>query len=276
MRTRPFGPTGKQVPVVGQGTWRMEADDRASCIQALRRGVEAGAVHVDTAEMYGGGEVEKLVGEALSGVRERVFLVSKVLPQNASGRGTAQACERSLGRLGTDRIDLYLLHWPGSHPLADTLAAFERLQREGKIHHFGVSNFDADELEEAVRLAGPGRIACNQVLYHPGERAVEHRVLAACERHGVALVAYSPFDTGSLRTAGVMDDIARQRGATPHQVALAFLIRRPSVFAIPKAATPRHAEENAAAGDLVLTEDEIARIEQDFPRGPDRPGVPIR
>jgi diketogulonate reductase-like aldo/keto reductase len=265
MQRRPFGQTGAQTPVIGQGTWMLERSDRNSAIAALRRGFALGMMHVDTAEVYGNGAVEEMVGEAIVDRRADVFLVSKVRPGNASRQGTVQACERSLRRLRTDYLDCYLLHWPSSHPLADTIAAFEQLVRDGKIRSWGVSNFDGDELEEAVRLAGGGRVACNQVLYHLGERAVENEVLPACERHAIALVGYSPFGQGRFRTHRALDDIARAREATPRQVTLAFLTRHPIMFAIPKAAQVAHVEENARAGALTLTGDEIKRIAAAFP-----------
>jgi diketogulonate reductase-like aldo/keto reductase len=257
----------------------MERDDRRAAVAALRAGIDAGATHVDTAEMYGSGRVEEIVGEAIAGRREEVFLVSKVLPENASRRGTVAACERSLRRLRTDRLDGYLLHWAGEHPLADTIAAFEELATAGKIRSFGVSNFDEREIAEAVRLAGPGRVACNQVLYHLGERRIEHAVLPFCEAHGIAVVGYSPFGSGRFpgpRSGGgrVLAEIASKHGATPRQVALAFLVRRPSLFAIPKSSNPDRAAENARAAKLALGADEIARIEAAFPLGPRRPGVP--
>jgi diketogulonate reductase-like aldo/keto reductase len=257
----------------------MERDDRRAAVAALRAGLDAGATHVDTAEMYGSGRVEEIVAEAIAGRRDEVFLVSKVLPENASRRGTVAACERSLRRLCTDRLDGYLLHWAGEHPLADTIAAFEALVAAGKIRCFGVSNFDERELAEAVRIAGPGRIACNQVLYHLGERRIEHAVFPFCEAHGIAVVGYSPFGSGRFpgpRSAGgrVLAEIAASRGATPRQVALAFLVRRPSLFAIPKSSNAGRAAENAGAARLALGEDEIARLESAFPLGPRRPGVP--
>jgi diketogulonate reductase-like aldo/keto reductase len=279
MRQRAFGPPGRRLPVLGQGTWNMERDDRAGAIAALRRGLDLGMTHVDTAELYGGGEVEELVGEALVGRRDEVFLASKVLPENASRRGTVAACERSLARLRTDRLDLYLLHWPGRHPLRDTLAAFEELVRAGKVLTWGVSNFDERELAAAVAIAGEGRVACNQLLYHLEERSIEHAAIPYCEEHGIAVVAYSPLGSGrfpSERSRGgrVLAEIAAPHGATPHQVALAFLLLRPSLFAIPKTSRPEHVEENAAAGDLVVSEDEARRIDEAFPRGRPRPGVP--
>src|SRR5215211_658618 len=215
---RKFGSTGADVPVIGQGTWNLETDDRAEAIRAIRRGLELGLNHVDTAELYGDGAVEEIVAEAIAGRRHEVFLASKVLPSNASRRGTIAACERSLQRLRTDELDLYLLHWPGPHALEDTLAAFDELVRSGKIRAFGVSNFDVDDLEQAVRIAGAGRVACNQALYHLGERHAEADLLDACARNGVALVGYSPFGSGqfpSARSRGgqVLSEIAGKRGA---------------------------------------------------------------
>ena len=275
MRHRSFGNAGS-APVVGQGTWKMEHDARAGTIAALRRGLDLGMTHIDTAELYGSGDVEHLVGEAIAGRRDDVFLVSKVMPQHASYEGTLRACESSLRRLGTDRLDVYLLHWPGSQPLKETVRAFERLVQDGKIRAWGVSNFDVAELEEAQAIAGPGRIACNQVLYHLAERSIEARVLPWCAKRGVALVAYSPFGAGrfpSPASAGgrVLAEVARARGATAHEIALAFLLRDPATFVIPKAARIPHVEAAARAGDLVLTEDELRRIDQAFP-GPRRSG----
>jgi diketogulonate reductase-like aldo/keto reductase len=276
MEQRPFGKSPARVPIIGQGTWWLERADRAQAIAALRRGLDLGMTHIDTAEMYGSGTVEEIVGEAIAGRRDEVFLVSKVLPQNASRQGTIKACEHSLRRLRTDRLDCYLLHWPGSHPLADTIIAFEQLARDGKVRSWGVSNFDEEEMEEAVRLAGAGRVACNQVLYHLGERAIEHYVLPACERHGAAMVGYSPFGSGHFRTHRVLNEIARERGATPRQLTLAFLTRHPLMFAIPKAARIPHVEENAAAGTLKLTTEEIGRIDAALPSGRPRRGhVPM-
>jgi diketogulonate reductase-like aldo/keto reductase len=236
--------------------------------------------HVDTAEMYGSGRVEELLGEALEGRRDEVFLVSKVLPQNASYAGTLRACEKSLKRLRTDRLDSYLLHWPGSHPLSDTIRAFEELEKSGKIRSWGVSNFDVSELDEALEIAGEGRIACNQVLYHLGERAIEHAVLPWCERHRVALVAYSPLGSGnfpapSSRGGAVLADVARSHGATPHQVALGFLLRDPRVLTIPKASRAAHTSDNAGADTLTLTADDLTRLDGAFPRGRHRGGLPM-
>jgi diketogulonate reductase-like aldo/keto reductase len=272
MRYRRFGNAGRDVAVIGQGTWNIEHSDRRAAVAALRRGLDLGMNHIDTAEMYGNGAAERIVGEAIAGRRDEVFLVSKVPPHNASRAGTIAACERSLARLATDRLDCYLLHWRGAHPLAETIAAFAALQQSGKIRAWGVSNFDDGDLDEAEAVAGPGRMACDQVLYHVQERDIEHAVIPWCEERGVAVTAYSPFGHDAFpgpRSAGgrVLADIAQARGATPRQVALAFLVRRPSVFAIPKAGSVAHVEENAAAGDLVLTPDEIARVETAFPLG---------
>jgi len=273
VETRGFGWMGSELPVIGQGTWQMEGGDqslRSTAVKALRRGLDAGAVHVDTAELYGDGQAEELVGEAIAGRRQEVFLVSKVLPSHASYRGTLDACARSLARLRTDRLDLYLLHWPGAHPLEETIRAFEELKQQGMIRAWGLSNFDVPLLEKALAIAGENRIAANQVLYHLGERAIEQRVLPWCEDHRIPVVGYSPFGSGDFpmpRSAGgaVLSEVARAHGATPRQVALRFLVRRPSLFTIPKAGDPAHAQENAAAGDLQLGEAELARIDAAFP-----------
>ena len=273
MMKKAFGPTGVQVPVIGQGTWKIEQNERSGVIAALRKGLDLGLTHIDTAEMYGSGEAERIVGQAMLGRRDEAFLVSKVLPENASAARTRTACERSLTALNTDRLDCYLLHWPGRHPLRETIGAFEALKKEGKIRSWGVSNFDVDLLEEALAIAGPGAIACNQVLYHLQQRGAEHAVVPWCVAHGVAVVAYSPYGQGDFpgpQSAGgkVLAAIAAARGATPRQVALSFLARAPLLFAIPKAARIAHLTENAGAGDLVLTADEAARIDAAFPRGP--------
>lgn len=280
MQRRVFGPTGREVAVIGMGTWYFEQAERRAAIGALQRGLDLGMNHIDTAEMYGSGAAEQLVGEAIAGRRDEVFLVSKVLPQNASRSGTRVACERSLARLRTDRLDCYLLHWRGPHPIAETIGAFEELQREGKILSWGVSNFDADALDEALGIAGEGRIACNQVLYHLLERGIEHAVIPWCEQHEVAVVAYSPFGHSRFpgpHTAGgrALAEIAAAHDATPRQVALASLVRRPSVFAIPKASVSEHVEENVVAGDLALSPEEIARIDAAFPRGRRQRDLPM-
>ncbi len=282
MKHHCFGSTGRDVAIIGQGTWYLEEGDRASAIAAVRRGLDLGMTHVDTAEMYGSGAAEELLGEAIAGRREEVFLVTKVLPHNASTRGTIAACERSLGRLGTDRIDCYLLHWRGPHRLADTIAGFEELRRQGKALSWGVSNFDARDLEEAFAIAGQGegRLACNQVLYHLEERAIEHAVLPWCERRGVAVTAYSPFGHGRFpgpyTTGGrLLAKIAAAHAATPRQVALAFLVRHPSLFAIPKASSLAHAAENAAAGEVRLSAAEIDVIDNAFPLGSPPASLPM-
>ncbi|MFB6448606.1 aldo/keto reductase [Bradyrhizobium tunisiense] len=278
MNTRPFGRTGTSVSVIGQGTWYLDHGDRERAIAALRRGLDLGMTHIDTAEMYG--DAELVIADAIAGRRDEVFLVSKVLPSNASRRGTITACERSLKRLNTDRLDCYLLHWRGSYPLEDTVAAFEELVTSGKVKSWGVSNFDVDDLDEIFEVAGEGRIACNQVLYHLKERAIEHAVIPWCERNGVAVVAYSPFghdDFPDARSKGgaVLAKIAEARRVTPRQVALSFLTRATTVFAIPKASSAEHAGENAAAGNLVLTKEEISALDAAFPRGPKPRSLPM-
>ena len=280
MELRRFDPIPRPVPVIGQGTWYDDTDDRNAAIAALRRGLDLGMTHIDTAEMYLSGVAEEWIAQAIQGRREEVFLVSKVLPANASRRKTIAACERSLARLRTDHLDCYLLHWRGSHPLEETVAAFEELRRDGKILSWGVSNFDVSDLEELKAVADQSGPVCNQVLYHLQERAIEHAVLPWCERHRVAVVAYSPFGHGSFpgpRTAGgrVLQQIAGAHHTTPRQVALGFLLRRDSVFAIPKSTNPKHAEENAGAGDLRLTEADITRIDKAFPPGPPPRELPM-
>ncbi|HTO97653.1 MAG TPA: aldo/keto reductase [Myxococcales bacterium] len=249
--------SGVDVPVLGQGTWKMHEKGAAA---ALRAGIDLGLTHIDTAEMYG---TEETVAEAIEGRREEIFLVSKVLPSNASRKGTVRACEQSLRRLRTDRLDCYLLHWPGSHPLEDTIAGFEELCAAGKIRAYGVSNFDEEQVAEAARIAGPGRIACNQVLYNLGERHIEGKVLPRCRELGIALVGYSPID--GLPEGGELEAVARERGATARQVALAFLTRLPDTFTIAKASRVAHVQENAGAASLELTGKQIARLERAYP-----------
>jgi diketogulonate reductase-like aldo/keto reductase len=274
---RTFGSAGREIPLVGQGSWRAEESSAGTAIAALRRGLDLGMTHIDTAEMYGAGAAERIIAKAIAGRRDEVFLVSKVLPSNASKRGTVASCEKSLARLGTDRLDCYLLHWRGGHPLEETVSAFESLQASGKILCWGVSNFDVDDLEEIAGMAGAGHPVCNQVLYHVQERAIEHAVLPWCLAHGTAVVAYTPFGESKApfdprQPAGrVLSEIAAARGATARQVALAFLLRHPNSFVIPKAAGIAHVEENAGAASLALNEAEIARIDAAFPRGRPRP-----
>ena len=278
MKQQKFGSSKRDVSVIGQGTWYIDRGDRNSAVAALRRGVELGMTHIDTAEMYG--DAELVIAEAIAGRRDDIFLVSKVLPSNASRRGTIAACERSLARLKTDRLDCYLLHWRGSYPLDETVAAFEELADAGKILSWGVSNFDTDDLDQLLAVAGKGKIACNQVLYHLRERAIEHAVIPWCEQHGVAVVAYSPFGHDEFpsprsKAGEMLQTIAAAHGASPRQVALSFLTRQTCVFAIPKASSPDHAADNAAAAELMLSEDEIAALDTAFPRGPKPRGLPM-
>jgi diketogulonate reductase-like aldo/keto reductase len=270
MERRWFGPSRRLVPVIGQGTWNLDRIDRDLAVATLRRGLDAGMTHIDTAEMYG---TEDIVGEAIEHRRDEVFLVSKVLPEHASRAGTISACEASLRRLRTTYLDCYLLHWRGVHPLAATIAAFEHLREQGKILFWGVSNFNVDDLAEAQALADGSRFVCDQVLYNLEERAIEHAVLPWCENNNVAVVAYSPlghdhFPDKNSEGGRVLAEIAEHHHASPRQVALRFVVRRPPLFAIPKASSPEHAVENAGAGHLVLSAAEIARIEHAFPLGP--------
>ncbi len=274
MELRSFGTTRRQVAAIGQGSWKIEVPRRAEAVAALRAGLDLGLTHIDTAEMYGSGAAEQVIAEAIRGRRAEVFLVSKVLPSNASTRGTVLACEQSLRNLGTDHLDCYLLHWRGRYPLADTVAAFATLQRAGKIRSWGVSNFDVADLEEVSAIAGAP--ACNQVLYHVAERAIEHAVLPWCAAHGTAVVAYTPFGASAqvyeASTSGgrVLHQIAAAHGATARQVALRFLLRAPGVFVIPKAAQLEHVAENAGAANFELSAAEIAAIDRAFRRGPPR------
>ncbi|HEY2681982.1 MAG TPA: aldo/keto reductase [Steroidobacteraceae bacterium] len=269
--TKPFGNTGKLVAAVGQGSWKSDSDGESDAIAALRLGMDLGLTHIDTAEMYGGGAAESVIAKAIAGRRDEVFLVSKVLPSNASHRGTLNACEKSLKHLKTDHLDCYLLHWRGSHPLEETVGAFEELKRDGKILSWGVSNFDVGDLQE---LANAGAVpACNQVLYHLKERAIEHAVIPWCQGHGIAVVAYTPFGQtlaifdGAGGAAKTLADVASRHGATTRQVALAFLLRFPNTFVIPKASGAAHVRDNAAAQNLKLSPDELAAIDAAFPLG---------
>jgi diketogulonate reductase-like aldo/keto reductase len=270
MRTATFGPLRADVSIVGQGTWNLERTRERDAVAALQAGIAAGMTHIDTAELYGDGRAESIVARAIAGRRQQVFVVSKVLPSNASYRGTLEACDRSLARLGTDYMDVYLLHWRGTFPLDDTFRAFEKLQKDGKIKAYGVSNFDSDDLEEALAITGPGRIACNQVLYHLEERSIEHTVIPWCRQHAVAVVAYSPFGSGQFPSADgaggrVLAEVAKKRGISVYQVALAFLMAEGQVFAIPKAAHPSHVRDNAAAGDVELDAAEMNALDAAFP-----------
>jgi diketogulonate reductase-like aldo/keto reductase len=263
---RPLGSTGVAVPVIGQGTWRMGEDRgaRQQELAALRLGLDLGLTHIDTAEMYGDGGAERLVGEAIAGRREQVFLVTKVLPSNASYQGTLRACEASLRRLRTDYVDVYLLHWwSDAHPIDETMRAMEELVAKGRTRFVGVSNLDVSQLEAARRALGRERLACNQVLYHLRDRSVEKDVLPHCERRQIAVVGYTPLARGGF-LRGPIADIARRHGRTPRQVALNFLTRRPSLFTIPKASQPDHVRENAAALDFELTKADLTAIDAAF------------
>jgi diketogulonate reductase-like aldo/keto reductase len=266
---RSFGPMPDEVPVIGQGTWMMGSPrDRREEVEALRAGIALGLTHIDTAELYGS---EEMIAEAIRDVpRRELFIVSKVLPQNASHQGTIRACEASLRRLRTDHLDVYLLHWRGRHPLAETLGALVELVQAGKIRALGVSNFDVGDLEEARGLLGATPIACNQVLYHLGERHVDTGLAAYCARHRIALVGYSPFGHGRFPrpdSAGgrALAAVAGRHEATPRQVALAFLTREPPLFTIPKASTAAHARDNAGALTLRLTARDRSEIDAAFP-----------
>lgn len=265
-------PSGTAVPVLGQGTWYMgdEAHRRADEIASLRLGLDLGMTLIDTAEMYGDGASEKLVGEAIAGRRDEVFLVSKVLPSNASRSGTIAACERSLRRLGTDCIDLYLLHWRGRTPFAETIAAFEALQDAGKIRHWGVSNMDVDDMREIARAPGGDAMATNQVLYNLTRRGIEFDLLPQAQARGLPLMAYSPIEQGRLTEYPEVQDIADRHGVTPAQVALAWVLRQEGVIAIPKAGTPEHVRENRAALELQLTAEDLEELDDMFPP-PDGP-----
>lgn len=254
-------PDGSMVPVLGQGTWKMgeNKSKHASEVAALRLGIDLGMTLIDTAEMYGSGAAELLVGEAVAGQRDQVFLVTKVYPHNASRRGVPDACERSLRRLRTDVIDLYLLHWRGNTPLAETVEAFERLRAEGKIRRWGVSNFDVDDLEEL----GSGQCAANQVLYNPEARGIEFDLLPWCQQRRMPIMAYSPVGQGgSLLKNAALKAVGARHEVTPAQVALAWTLRRPGVISIPKAGDESHVRENAAAADLQLTSEDLTEIDK--------------
>lgn len=254
-----------EVPVVGQGTWHMGENpaERSNEVAALRLGIELGMSLIDTAEMYGEGGAEEVVGEAIRGRRERIFLVSKVYPHNASRNGIPQACERSLRRLGTDCIDLYLLHWRGQYPLAETVEAFERLRDAGKIRRWGVSNCDVDDLQELGDIAA---CATNQVLYNPEERGIEFDLLPFCQAQNMPVMAYCPVGQGgALLHDPAIVEVARRQGAQPGQVALAWALRQPNVLVIPKAVSPVHVRANAAAAELRLSDEELSILDGAFP-----------
>ncbi|HKU48427.1 MAG TPA: aldo/keto reductase [Nitrososphaera sp.] len=274
MLKRKFGWTGVEVPVLGQGTWMIEGSKQRGAeheaIESLQLGLDLGLTHIDTAEMYGSGRAEQIVGSAIEDRREDVFLVSKVLPSNASYQGTIEACKKSLRRLKTEWLDLYLLHWPSSYPIADTMRAMEKLVNDGLIRFIGVSNFDLEELQEAERALTEHRIACNQVLYYLGNRGIERRLLPYCARQEIAIVGYSPFGHGSFPSpqseeGRVLEEVAKRHGRTPRQVALNFLTRHPNTFSIPKARRAEHVKENSSSVGWSLTDADVAAIEKAFP-----------
>jgi diketogulonate reductase-like aldo/keto reductase len=258
-------PSGETIPILGQGTWHLGQGrhPRAEEIRALREGVDLGMTLIDTAEMYGDGRAEQLVGEAIAGRRDDIFLVSKVLPSHATEEGTIAACRKSLRRIGTDRLDLYLLHWRGPVPLQETIAGFERLHAAGLIRHWGVSNFDVDDME-AIFAAGGTSCATNQVLYNVARRGPEFDLLPWMRKHDMPAVAYSPIDHGRLPKHSVLDEIGRARGLTPVSIALAWVLAQPGVCAIPKAGSVEHVRENQRALDITLTDAELSAIDSYF------------
>ena len=260
-------PSGENLPALGQGTWQMaeKADRRAQEIEALRLGVELGMTLIDTAEMYGEGAAEELVAEALPSERDRIFLVSKVYPHNASRQGVVEACERSLRRLKTDRLDLYLLHWRGGIPLEETVAGFEELRRSGKIRHWGVSNFDVDDMEELLGVPAGENCATNQVLYNLTRRGPEFDLIPWMAARRMPVMAYSPIEQGRLPRDGALQAVARRHGADPFQIALAWLLNRSGVIAIPKASSVQHVQENRKALEIRLTPEDLAAIDAEFP-----------
>ena len=283
-----FGWTGVNVPTIGQGTWMIEGDGspaaKQRAIEALRIGLDLGLTHIDTAEMYGNGKVEELVSSVIKGRRDDIFLVSKVLPANASYEGTLRACQQSLKRLGTDFLDLYLLHWPSSsHPIKETMRAMEKLVAEGLIRFIGVSNFDVKELEAAQQALSEQRIACNQVLYHLGYRGIEKNLLPYCTREQIAIVGYSPFGHGifpppsnnKAKGRSILEEIGRRHGRTARQVTLNFLTRHPNLFTIPKASNPEHVKESRGGMGWDLTEEDVAAIDRAFPAPDNNDDAPL-
>lgn len=260
-------PSGEEVPVLGQGTWGFgeRPDNRQNEIDALRLGLDIGMRLIDTAEMYGDGAAEELIGQAIEGRRDQVFIVDKVLPQNATRKGTVAACERGLRRLRTDRIDLYLLHWRGAVPLAETFAAFDDLLRAGKIRHWGVSNFDVADMEEAAGLPGGSAVATDQVLYNLSRRGIEYDLMPWCEQRNIPVMAYSPLEQGRLMGNPELRRIAEDHSATPAQIALAWVLQKEGLIAIPKAGTPGHVEQNRIALNIHLTLDELDALDRAFP-----------
>ena len=260
-------PDGEQVPAFGQGTWHMGENRRLAADEeaALKLGIELGLTLIDTAEMYGSGAAEEIVARASAGTRDKLFIVSKVLPYNASEQGVVAACERSLKRLDTDRIDLYLLHWRGNVPLAETMAGFARLKRDGKIRHHGVSNFNTEDMKEWARLEGGDTVAANQILYNLGRRGPEWELIPWCRQRQVAIMAYTPLEQGRLAGNRVLQQVATRHGATAAQVALAWLLRRDGMIVIPKATKPEHVRDNRAALDVTLDAEDLAALDRAFP-----------
>lgn len=270
-------PDGEQVPAFGQGTWHMGEDRRRAADEeaALKLGIELGLNLIDTAEMYGDGHAEEIVARAAAGRRDRLFIVSKVLPYNASRSGTIEACERSLRRLKTDRIDLYLLHWPGSVPIEETLAGFDRLQRDGKIRRHGVSNFSAADMRKWAALAGGEQVVANQILYNLGRRGPEWDVIPWCRERQIAIMAYSPLEQGRILNNRALREVATRYGASAAQVALAWLLRQDGMMVIPKATSQDHVRDNFSALQLKLGDDDLTALDRAFPppRGPSRLGM---
>lgn len=260
-------PSGTPMPVLGQGTWGMGEDQarRQTEVAALRLGLELGMTLIDTAEMYGEGGAEEVTGEAIENRRAEVFLVSKIYPRNASRRGAVEACERSLERLKTDYLDLYLLHWRGSVPLAETLEAFQSLKQAGKIREYGVSNFDVRDLEEAGAMPGGDEIATNQVLYNLMRRGIEWDLLPACRERGIPVMAYSPIEQGGMLGNAQLKLVASRHNVTPAQVALAWLLQQEGIVVIPKASTAAHVRENRAAAELTLTDEDLTELDRALP-----------
>jgi len=266
---------GERVPALGQGTWHMGEDRRRAADEAaaLRLGIELGMTLIDTAEMYGSGGAEEMIARAAEGVRDSLFIVSKVYPHNGSRSGVVAACERSLKRLATDRIDLYLLHWRGSIPLAETFEGFQLLQRDGKIRHYGVSNFDRSDMAEWRALQGGDTVAADQVLYNLAHRGPEWDLVPWCREHNVAMMAYTPLGSGRMLGNPALAEIARRRNATPAQIALAWLLRQGGTIVIPKASRPEHVRENRGALNIVLTNEDLAALDRAFP--PPRGKTPL-
>ncbi|MET2829043.1 aldo/keto reductase [Mesorhizobium shangrilense] len=260
-------PSGEAVQVLGQGTWKMgeDARHRPDEVNALKLGLDLGITLIDTAEMYASGGAEEVVAEAIAGRRDEVFLVSKVLPSNASRSGVPLACEKSLKRMRTDRIDLYLLHWRGGVPLAETVEALEALRKAGKIRHWGVSNFDTDDMEELARLPAGGNVQTNQVLYNLSRRGPEFDLMPWGRQRGIPLMAYSPVEQGALARSAKLQAIASRHNVTPAQVALAWVMRGDGVIAIPKASSQEHVRQNVTALDIELTSEDIAELDRAFP-----------